>query len=96
MTKITVSVLLGDGTGSFGAKTDFTVGAFPISVAVADFNEDGNQDIVSTNRSSKTISVLLGDGTGSFGTKTDFTAGDEPTVGAVGDLDEDGHLDVAL
>src|ERR1035437_368774 len=28
----TVSVLLGDGSGGFGVKTDFATGAFPISV----------------------------------------------------------------
>src|SRR5438132_13550965 len=34
----TVSVLLGNGTGTFGAKTDFTTGSGPRSVAAADLN----------------------------------------------------------
>lgn len=33
-----VSVLLGDGAGSFGAATNFAVGTNPWSVAVGDFN----------------------------------------------------------
>ena len=37
----TVSVLLGTGTGSFGAKTDFPTGAEPI-VVVADLKGDGH------------------------------------------------------
>ncbi len=46
----TVSVLLGDGRGGFGAKTDFdTTGTDPESVAVADFNSDGKQDLVTAN-----------------------------------------------
>ena len=37
----TVSVLLGTGTGSFGASTDFPTGLSPVAVAVADLNGDG-------------------------------------------------------
>ena len=47
----TVSVLLGKGTGSFGAKTDFSVGVDPESVAVADLNGDGKPDLVTANYS---------------------------------------------
>ena len=41
----TVSVLLGDGSGGFGAKTDFTTGAAPYRVSSADFDGDGNPDL---------------------------------------------------
>src|SRR5437667_451343 len=41
----TVSILLGTGTGSFGAKTDFGTGRAPSSVAVGDFNSDGKFDL---------------------------------------------------
>ena len=33
-----VSILLGNGTGLFGAPTNFAVGTQPRSVAVGDFN----------------------------------------------------------
>ena len=33
-----VSILLGNGDGIFGPKTDFPAGSFPTSVAVGDFN----------------------------------------------------------
>src|SRR5437870_489925 len=37
----TVSVLLGNGDGTFAAKQDFATGSAPFSVAVADVNGDG-------------------------------------------------------
>ena len=55
----TVSVLLGTGTGSFGAKTDFPTGLAPVAVAVADLNGDGRPDLVVVNRDANTVSVLL-------------------------------------
>ena len=35
-----VSILLGNGTGTFGKATNFAVRSFPKSVAVGDFNGD--------------------------------------------------------
>ena len=55
----TVSILLGTGTGSFGAKTDFGTGASPLSVAVGDFNGDGKLDLAVANPVSNTVSILL-------------------------------------
>src|SRR5262245_13070234 len=67
----TVSVLLGTGGGSFGAKTDFATGTHPTSVAISDLNGDGRLDVVTANFGSS-VSVLLGNGLGSFGPKTDI------------------------
>ena len=71
----TVSILLGTGTGTFGAPTQFSMGITPYSVAVGDFNRDGKLDIASANNSSNDISVRLGTGTGSFGAATNFGLG---------------------
>ncbi len=57
----TVSVLLGNGDGTFGAKTDFVTGSSPRSVAIADLNADGRPDMVTAN-SSNTVSALLNRG----------------------------------
>jgi hypothetical protein len=92
----TVSILLGTGTGSFGAKTDFGTGSFPTSVAVGDFNSDGKLDLAVTNNGSNAVSILLGTGTGSFGAKTDFATGASPYQGAAGDFNGDGTLDLAV
>ena len=43
-----VSVMLGNGNGTFGAKTDFAVAAAPQAVAAGDFNSDGKVDLVAT------------------------------------------------
>ncbi len=90
----TVSVLLGNGVGGFGAKTDFATGSGPCSVAIADVNGDGKFDIVAANCISNTASVLLGNGAGSFGTKLDFATGAGPFSVAIGDLNGDGKLDI--
>jgi hypothetical protein len=92
----TVSVLLGDGAGSFGLKTDFPAGATPNGVAIGDLNRDGKPDLAVTNGTSNTVSVLLGDGAGGFGMATPFATVATPTSVALGDLDRDGDLDLAV
>src|SRR5262249_59820150 len=62
----TVSVLLGNGDGSFQSQQTFNVGMGPDSVAVADVNGDGRPDIITANYGSHSVSVLLGNGDGSF------------------------------
>ena len=53
-------MLLGNGAGGFGAKTDFATGTEPFSVAIGDVNGDGAPDLVTANSSANTVSVLLG------------------------------------
>jgi hypothetical protein len=55
----TISVLLGTGTGSFGAKTELTTGNNPQTAVIADFNGDGKPDLATANAGSDTVSVLL-------------------------------------
>ncbi|MFN9258739.1 beta strand repeat-containing protein, partial [Microcystis sp.] len=90
-----VSVLLGTGTGSFGAATNFSVGNAPSSVTVGDFNGDGKSDLAVANRYGNNVSVLLGTGTGSFGTATNFSVGIFPVSVTVGDFNGDGKSDLA-
>lgn len=92
----TISVLLGTGTGSFGAKTNYTVGSFPFDVAVGDVNADGKPDLAVTNSTPSTVSVLLGTGTGTFGAKTDFATGTNPSGVAIGDVNGDGKPDLVV
>src|SRR5713226_8016890 len=44
-----VSVLWGNGDGSFQAARNFAAGTQPVSVAVGDFNGDGVQDLAVAN-----------------------------------------------
>ncbi|KAJ5987705.1 hypothetical protein N7481_002915 [Penicillium waksmanii] len=57
---ISVSVLLGTGSGSFQPQATFPVGSSPLGVAVGHFNGDGYLDIVATNAGGNTVSILLG------------------------------------
>jgi hypothetical protein len=95
-----VSVLLGDGVGGFAAAdgSPFPVGDYPVSVAVGDFDGDGDQDLVTANLESDDVSVLLGDGSGGFpaADASRFPVGNAPGTVAVDDLDGDGDLDLVI
>ena len=54
-----VSVLLGNGDGSFQKPIRFPVGLSPSQLVVADFNHDGKPDIATINGGDATISILL-------------------------------------
>jgi len=58
----TVSVLLNDGNGGFGAFSYFGTGAHPGAVAVADIDGDGRPDVISANRDNNNVSVLFNTG----------------------------------
>jgi hypothetical protein len=92
---VNVSILLGNGNGTFGAATNFAVGTGPQSVAVGDFNGDGKQDLAVANQLSNNVSILLGNGNGTFGAATNFAAGTGPLSVAVGDFNGDGKQDLA-
>ncbi|HET6879955.1 MAG TPA: FG-GAP-like repeat-containing protein [Pirellulales bacterium] len=72
----TVSVLPGNGDGTFGPPTAFATGASPVSVAVGDLTGNGKLDIVTANYSyspeAGSVSVLLGNGDGTFQPATTF------------------------
>ena len=89
-----VSILLGDGSGAFGAASNFATGLNSESVAIGDLNGDGKPDLAVANVNSDNVSVLLGSGTGAFGTATNFTVGSYPQFVAMGDLNGDGKPDL--
>jgi Concanavalin A-like lectin/glucanases superfamily/FG-GAP-like repeat/Putative Ig domain/Abnormal spindle-like microcephaly-assoc'd, ASPM-SPD-2-Hydin/Protein of unknown function (DUF1573) len=91
-----VSILLGNGDGTFQAHRDFTTGTAPTLLAIADFNGDGNPDLAIINESANTVSILLGNGDGTFGASTEYPVGPFPIMVVVGDFNRDGHLDLAV
>jgi hypothetical protein len=95
-TSNTVSVLLGNGDGTFQAQRTFAAGTGPRSVAVGDFNGDGTADLAVANQSSNTVSVLLGNGNGAFQAQHTFAAGSRSQSVVVGDFNGDDSLDLAV
>ncbi len=82
-------------TTSFIAATDYATGESPRSVAAADFNGDGKDDMVTANSTSDDCSILLGNGDGTFQEAISFGTGRGPTYVAVADFNNDGKADVA-
>jgi hypothetical protein len=70
----TVSIMFGNGDGTFRAPVQYAVGASPVSIAIGDFNGDGNLDLAVVTSFGDAcpsgvcpaLSVLLGNGNGSF------------------------------
>ena len=54
-----VSILLGNGNGTFQAKVDYGAGATPVSVTAGDWNGDGKLDLAVANYLSGNVSILL-------------------------------------
>ncbi len=91
-----VSVLLGNGDGTFSPPTDYFTGGTPFSLVVGDFNGDGHQDIAVSSTVFGTVTVLSGDGTGNFPGINYYNAGTFITSIAAGDFNGDGHTDLVV
>ena len=93
----TISILLGNGDGTFNLKSSLGVPSGPVSVEVGDFNRDGILDLVVTSSTANSVSILSGNGDGTFQTGTVLAnIKSDPHSVAVGDFNGDGILDLAL
>jgi Ca2+-binding RTX toxin-like protein len=94
-----VSILLGNGDGTFAQGSNFSVGSssfsIDLSMGAGDFNQDGFLDLAIANTSSNTVSVALNRGDGSFNPATNYKAESNPFSIAVEDFNGDGKLDIA-
>lgn len=93
-----VSILIGNGDGTFQQARNFPTGEFrPLeSVAVGDFNDDGIEDLAAVGWSINGW-TLLGNGDGSFQPARAFAVGWFPLYSVVvGDFNGDGKQDLAL
>src|SRR5438270_526986 len=63
LTSNTVSILLGNGDGSFQSAQSYPAGFLPDAVALGDFNGDGHADLAIAD-DGLGVSVLLGNGDG--------------------------------
>ena len=92
----TVTVLLGNGDGTFRAGVDYGAGSNPISVAIGDFNGDGKADLAVANSGYGTVSILLGNGDGTFHYVAGYWVALNPVSVACGDFNGDGKVDLAV
>ncbi len=88
-----ISVLLGNGSGSF-TTTNYYMGTGPASSVLGDFNSDGYLDIAVGYQGG--VGVLLNDHTGHLGAATTFPAGVVPCCITTDDFNLEDHPDVVV
>ena len=91
-----VSILLGNGDGSFTPAPAVPAGTSPISVSSADLDEDGHADLAVANFGTDDVTILLGDGAGAFTAMPPVAVGVDPGAAAVSDVNGDGDLDLVV
>jgi hypothetical protein len=91
-----VSVLLGNGDGSFQPALNFGAGLGSRSVVIGDFNGDAVPDLAVANEAADSVSVLLGRGDGIFYAAQNFAVGVQPWAVGVADFNGDGLPDLAV
>lgn len=91
-----LSIMLGDGTGSFPTITSKTASGSGVrGVVVMDANGDGHDDIVTASRVTGTLDFFEGNGDGTFEDRVTFDAGGTgETAIAAADANGDGLLDL--
>jgi hypothetical protein len=105
--QLSLAILLGTGTGSFGAPTYYpnTSGFDSPYVLASDVNNDAKQDVVIMHEincfngpcvPATVITVMLGNGDGTFQPGRDIDVGTFPTAIAFGDFNRDGIKDLAV
>lgn len=95
-----LALLFGKANQEFNNQVKYIpVGKHPYQRArIADFNRDGNLDIVTTNLDGDNATILLGDGKGNFHESpgSPFPCGNSPFGVTIGDVNHDGNPDLAI
>ncbi len=98
----TVSILLGNGDGTFQSAVHYPVGNNPDAIVAGDFTGGGKLDLAVANAYDNTVSVLVGNGDGTFRPAVEHPVGlnypgeNGPDAIVAGDFTGDGRLDLAI
>ena len=93
----TVSILLGNGDGTFVLSSSApAIGKTPFVVVTGDLNNDGRADLAVANFNSNSVTILLGNGDGTFKASNPIATGNNPLALSLGDFNADGKLDLAI
>jgi hypothetical protein len=94
-----VSVLLGNGDGTFQTAVTYDSGGggSAVAIAVADVSGDGKPDLLVANEQTATVGVLLGNGDGTFQPVVTYgSGGNLPLSIVVADVNGDGKRDLVV
>jgi hypothetical protein len=89
-----VNILLGNGDGKFHRGASYPGEGSPASIAIADFNGDGELDMAIANSQGIGVRVWMGNGDGTFQRGADYPTA-FPTWVIAADLNGDGKIDLA-
>ncbi len=89
-----VSILLGNGDGTFQAERRVPVGEYASSVALADVNRDGVLDLVTTHYATAEVAIQYGQADGTYVAGPHIAVDDFPTAAVIADVNDDGLPDI--
>jgi flagellin len=91
-----MSYVLNLGDRTFGARTDIgpVITGSEDTILSADFNNDGNIDLVSSNSTNGTVQIYFGNGNATFSSAVTYTTGGDIGIKGIADLNGDGIKDM--
>ncbi|GIO13063.1 hypothetical protein J19TS2_26180 [Cohnella xylanilytica] len=91
-----LTVLPGNGDGTFQPQKDMYNVVDPKGIAIGDFDQDGIADLAISHANLNIVSIWKGNGDGTFLKTSQVAAGSYPVGLAVGDWNRDGVQDLAV
>jgi hypothetical protein len=95
-----VSVLLGNGDGTFQTPIMYPLGTYLEGITAGDINGDGIEDLVVSNDANGVgagnVEILLGNGDGTFQPPIILSADFSPEYAVIADFNGDGKADIAV